>query len=228
MTNPFFTPSALPYRLPPFAEIREEHYIPAFERGTGRAPLAEVGRRRDRDGPPPPSPTRSRRWSVPEGRSSGSPSSSSTRRASDNTPGIQEIQKEITPKLAAHGDSIHLNAALYAGGSRPSRRTCRRGRWLLLRYLTDFVRAGAELDEASKARLREINEETVRPGHRLPAEPADRHQRARGRRRRRGRPRRAERRRDRRPAGDRDPAGSRREVPDHPGPAEPVSPRPPR
>src|SRR6266567_3562799 len=31
--NPFFSPSALPYQLPPFAAIREEHYAPALERG---------------------------------------------------------------------------------------------------------------------------------------------------------------------------------------------------
>src|SRR6185437_16978843 len=32
-SNPFFAPSTLPYQLPPFAEIRDEHYQPAFERG---------------------------------------------------------------------------------------------------------------------------------------------------------------------------------------------------
>ena len=33
MTNPFFEPSTLPYGMPPFAEIRDEHYRPAFEKG---------------------------------------------------------------------------------------------------------------------------------------------------------------------------------------------------
>lgn len=31
--NPFFTTSTLVHELPPFAEIREEHYLPAFEQG---------------------------------------------------------------------------------------------------------------------------------------------------------------------------------------------------
>ena len=35
MTNPFFAPSALPFELPPFADIRDAHYLPAFERGFG-------------------------------------------------------------------------------------------------------------------------------------------------------------------------------------------------
>jgi peptidyl-dipeptidase Dcp len=31
--NPFFTPSTLPYGMPPFDLIRDEHYLPAFEKG---------------------------------------------------------------------------------------------------------------------------------------------------------------------------------------------------
>ena len=39
--NPFFEPSALEYGLPPFADIRDEHYEPAFEKGMTDQ-LAEV------------------------------------------------------------------------------------------------------------------------------------------------------------------------------------------
>jgi len=39
--NPFFEPSTLEYGLPPFAEIRDEHYEPAFEKGMADQ-LAEV------------------------------------------------------------------------------------------------------------------------------------------------------------------------------------------
>lgn len=39
--NPFFEPSTLVYELPPFAEIRQEHYLPAFERGMADQ-LAEI------------------------------------------------------------------------------------------------------------------------------------------------------------------------------------------
>ena len=41
MTNPFFEPSTLPYGMPPFAEIRDEHYREAFEEGMAQQ-LAEV------------------------------------------------------------------------------------------------------------------------------------------------------------------------------------------
>ena len=47
--NPFFTPSTLPYQLPPFAEIRDEHYEPAFEAGMAEqlAEIQAIVRKRD-------------------------------------------------------------------------------------------------------------------------------------------------------------------------------------
>src|SRR5687768_12437151 len=33
MANPLLTESTLPYQLPPFAAIRDEHFSPAFEQG---------------------------------------------------------------------------------------------------------------------------------------------------------------------------------------------------
>src|ERR1700761_3689004 len=31
--NPFSQPSTLPYQLPPFDRVKDEHYLPAFEAG---------------------------------------------------------------------------------------------------------------------------------------------------------------------------------------------------
>ena len=36
MANPLLNPSQLPYQLPPFAEIRVEHYRPAFAEALSR------------------------------------------------------------------------------------------------------------------------------------------------------------------------------------------------
>lgn len=33
MSNPFLSPSTLPYQLPPFAEISDDHFGPAIEQG---------------------------------------------------------------------------------------------------------------------------------------------------------------------------------------------------
>ncbi|MBM9468328.1 hypothetical protein [Nakamurella leprariae] len=35
--NPLLEPSPLPFRLPPFADIHEAHYGPAFDLGMGQA-----------------------------------------------------------------------------------------------------------------------------------------------------------------------------------------------
>nr|WP_062341421.1 M3 family metallopeptidase [Herbidospora sakaeratensis] len=156
MTNPFLTPSALPYRLPPFAEIREEHYVPAFERAMADH-LAEIDAIATQTEPATFANTLEaleragdmlQRVSIAFFNQAGS----------DTTPRIQEIQQEITPKLAAHNDAVALNPALYAR-IKAVQTDVPDERWLLQRYLTDFVRAGAELDDDQQARLRAINEE---------------------------------------------------------------------
>ncbi|MEU9884870.1 M3 family metallopeptidase [Sphaerisporangium sp. NPDC051011] len=156
--NPFFVQSALPYRLPPYAEIREEHYAPAFERGMAEQ-LAEVEAIAASADPPTFENT------IEALERSGELLTRVTtvffnRASADTSPGIQEIQKEITPRLTQHSDAIHLNPRLFArvravpaDGLDPERA------WLLHRYVTDFVRAGAELGPEDQKRLRSLNEE---------------------------------------------------------------------
>ncbi|MEV7964694.1 M3 family metallopeptidase [Sphaerisporangium sp. NPDC088356] len=156
--NPFFVPSALPYELPPFAEIREEHYAPAFERGMAEQ-LAEVEAIAGSADPP----TFDNTVAALE-RSGKILHRVSTvffnQASSDTNPAVQAIQKDVTPKLAQHSDAIHLNTRLFprikaisAGELDPEQK------WLLERYVTDFVRAGAELGSADQERLRSLNEE---------------------------------------------------------------------
>ncbi|MEO3870521.1 M3 family metallopeptidase [Nonomuraea sp. B12E4] len=154
--NPFFAPSNLPYELPPFADIREEHYLPAFELGMAEQ-LAEVeaiagstepatfdntiaalersGRILDR--------TATVFFSVA---------------ASNSTDGIMEIEKQISPELTRHGDAIRLNRALWARIKQVTTDDAEES-WLLEKYRDDFIRAGADLSESEQARLRELNEE---------------------------------------------------------------------
>ena len=44
MSNPFLSPSTLPYQLPPFAEISDDHFGPAIEQGMAeqRAEIAAI------------------------------------------------------------------------------------------------------------------------------------------------------------------------------------------
>jgi peptidyl-dipeptidase Dcp len=80
-----------------------------------------------------------------------------------STPEFQAVERQMAPRLAAFADRITQNAALFrrieavyeareaAGLTREEQRLA----WL---YHTTFVRAGARLDDAQKARVAAINE----------------------------------------------------------------------
>lgn len=86
------------------------------------------------------------------------------RASADTGPGIQEIEARINPALAAHADAIHLDPVLY-GRVKALYETRRElgldaeALRLLERYHTRFVRAGAELTEEGRERLRALNAE---------------------------------------------------------------------
>jgi peptidyl-dipeptidase Dcp len=162
MENPFFEPSPLPYQLPRFAEIRFEHYRPAFERGMAEQ-LAEV------DAIVQNSESATFENTVVAMERSGQvlervSAVFNNQTGSDSTPELRELDKELSPRLAAHRDAIHLNGALYARiaavyEQRDSLGLDAEGIRLVERYHTDFVRAGARLSEADKERLRSLNEQ---------------------------------------------------------------------
>ncbi|GAB3129591.1 M3 family metallopeptidase [Microbispora hainanensis] len=153
--NPFLSPSTLPYGLPPFQEIREEHYAPAFEQGMAEQ-IAEV--EAIAENPEPPTFENTIEALERSGALLERVSAVFFNQASsDTTPGVQEIQKDVTPKLSKHADAIHLNARLFAR-IQAVEAADEEQRWLLKRYVTDFTRAGATLGPQDQARLREINE----------------------------------------------------------------------
>lgn len=83
--------------------------------------------------------------------------------ASDNTPEMQAIEREASPLIARHTSAIYLNQALWRRiddlwARRESLRLTPEQQRLLWRYHLDFVRAGAGLDEAGRARLAAIDE----------------------------------------------------------------------
>ncbi|GAA3450863.1 M3 family metallopeptidase [Dactylosporangium matsuzakiense] len=160
--NPFFEPSDLPYQLPPFDRIDVEHYLPAFERGMEeqRAEVAAIVAE-------PAAPTFDNTLVALErsGRILQRTSAAFfTLTSSHTSDRLQEIEAEVVPRLSAHSDAIMLDAGLY---SRINDLYARRGElgldgeqaWLLERYRTEFVRAGAELTAEQHERLRAVNAE---------------------------------------------------------------------
>ena len=84
--------------------------------------------------------------------------------ACNTNPAMQEIDKEMAPKLAAHQDAIHLNSALFARveaiyNDRDKLNLDPESKWLVERYYKDFVRAGAKLSDADKTKLKAMNAE---------------------------------------------------------------------
>ncbi|MFJ7910961.1 M3 family metallopeptidase [Kitasatospora sp. NPDC096204] len=165
--NPFFQASPLVYELPPFAEIREEHYLPAYERGMAEQ-LAEIA-----------AITADRSLPTFENTLVALERSGELLRrvdavflnqsSSDTTDVLDEVEAKVSPLLAAHHDAIHLDLALFAriealyeerAGLGLDPESLR----LLERRYTAFVRSGARLGAAEQARLRELNAELAALG----------------------------------------------------------------
>ena len=160
--NPFFAESALPYRLPPFDRIDDEHYRPAFERGMAEQ-IEEIEAIAARPDPPTFENT-----IVPlerSGRLLDRVASVFFSLASAHTnDAVNEIRNEMAPRLAAHTDAILLNADLFARvrtlhERRETLALDAEARRLVERYHVDFVRAGARLSDSEKERMQEINAE---------------------------------------------------------------------
>ncbi|MEV7027229.1 M3 family metallopeptidase [Kitasatospora sp. NPDC093558] len=160
--NPFFKSSTLDFELPPFAEIREEHYLPAYERGMAEQ-LAEIAA--ITAGPQPPT--------FADTLVALERSGELLRRvdavfrnqvSSDTNDLVDEVDAKVSPLLAAHHDAIHLDRALFARvedlyGRRAELALDPESLRLLERRHTAFVRSGARLGAAEQDRLRELNAE---------------------------------------------------------------------
>ncbi|MGX1805376.1 M3 family metallopeptidase [Nocardia sp. NPDC055321] len=160
--NPFFERSTLPYELPDFAVIDEEHYLPAFERGMAvqLVEVAAITRTED-------APTFANTIEALERSGAVLTRVANVffnRSSSDSSPRIEEIEAEISPLLAAHRDAIHLDPELFARieALHAEREQLGLGPEevrLIEQYHLRFVRAGARLDAGQQARLRELNAE---------------------------------------------------------------------
>ncbi len=159
-TNPFAKPSTLQYGYPAFDKIKNEHFAPAFAEGM-REQALEVEAIANNKAAPTFENTivameRSgrllNRVSTVFGTLVGSYTNDS----------LQALDKELAPKLAAHGDAIRLNPKLFQRiqtlyAKRDKLGLDAESKYLIERYHKDFVRAGAKLSDADKQKLREYN-----------------------------------------------------------------------
>ena len=162
IANPFAQRSALDFELPPFALIKEEHYLPAFYEGCTQQ-LAEVQAILETPG------AATFENTIVALEKSGQMLMRTllvffNKSSSDTNDAMDKIEEEMAPKLAAHQDAINLNPALYARikslyDNRESIGLNTEDAWLLERYYKDLIHAGAHLSESQRDRLKELNEE---------------------------------------------------------------------
>jgi peptidyl-dipeptidase Dcp len=160
-SNPFFAPSALPYQLPPFADIRDEHYRPAFDRGFDEQ-LAEIRAITvERD--------------MPTFENTMIPLETSgqtllrvaevffNKSSSDSSDFTNALEEEIAPLLAAHQDAIRLDPQLYSRiktlhDQLDTLALDPESRYLVERYYAEFTLAGAGLSDGHKETLKDYNQ----------------------------------------------------------------------
>ncbi|MBI1366682.1 MAG: peptidyl-dipeptidase Dcp [Alphaproteobacteria bacterium] len=158
--NPFDTPSTLPFEAPMFDKIKDTDYQPAFEEAMKKQ-LAEI----DEIANNPAAPTFENTIVAMEksGRMLDRVSEVFFAVVSANTNDtLDKVQSEEAPKLAAHQDAIFLNSKLFGRvkslyDHRADLKLDPESAQLLKIYYEQFVRAGANLSEEDKAKLREIN-----------------------------------------------------------------------
>jgi peptidyl-dipeptidase Dcp len=159
-SNPFAKESTLPFHYPAFDKITNDDYAPAFKEGM-RQHAAEIEAIANNKA----APTFDNTIVAMEraGQLLGRVSTVFYNLVGTNTnEEMQKLDKELAPQLSAHSDAIRLNAKLYQRikslyDKRDKLHLDAESKYLLERYNTDFVRAGANLSDADKARLKDYN-----------------------------------------------------------------------
>ena len=159
MSNPLLDPWTGPYGLPPFARIRAEHFAPAFAEAMAEhlGEIEAIGNAAD----------------VPNFVNTVAALDSAGRRlerigalfhnltSSETSPALQAVEREMAPVLAGHDSRVYTQAALFARidalhAARASLGLSDEQTRVLERYHLDFVRAGARLAPAERARYAEL------------------------------------------------------------------------
>lgn len=161
-TNPFLSEYDTPFGVPPFEQIKPEHYKPAFEQGM-KEQIAEIEAIVNN----PEAPTFENTIVALDqsGQLLNKVSYVFFGQTNANTnDSLQALSREMSPLLSKHGDDITMNAGLFARvkAVRESADTANLDKEqmkLLDETYKDFVRNGANLDAEKQEQLRKLNTE---------------------------------------------------------------------
>jgi peptidyl-dipeptidase Dcp len=161
-SNPFYAPSSLPLHAPPFDKIKDSDYQPAIEAGMAQQ-REEV--RAIAESPDPPTFENTLVALERTGQLFNRVNLVFNAVTGANlSPELEKLQEIEAPKLAAHKDSIFLDAKLFQRietiyKQRESLKLDAESLRLVEYYYEEFIHAGANLSEADKAELKKLNEE---------------------------------------------------------------------
>ncbi len=160
--SPFYAPSTLPHQAPPFDRIKDADYQPAIDAG-----IAEERREMAAIAADPAPPTFDNTLVAME--KSGALFTRvmqvfSAVAGANTNPTLQAVQEAIAPRLAALQDAIYLDPKLFARvdtlyKQRATLKLDPESLRLLDVTWQRFVHAGANLSDADKTRLKQLNEE---------------------------------------------------------------------
>ena len=159
--NPLLSPWTTPFGLPPFDRIRAEHFAPAFEAAMAShlTEIATIG-----SNPAPPDFANTIEALERSGRDLARVGAVFSNLAvSLGGPALEAVDREMSPKLAQHGMRVSLDPAIYQRVDTLYRQRDGLGlaedqMRLLERTHLGFIRSGAALAPAAKARMTEISE----------------------------------------------------------------------
>ncbi|WP_232735289.1 M3 family metallopeptidase [Flavobacterium sp. 5] len=158
MKNPLLQRSTLQYQAPDFSIIKDEHFKPAFEYG-----LKVHDKEIETIANNPAKPTFQNTVLALE--TSGVDLNRATDifynlTGSNTNPTLQAIEAEYAPILSGHNDKIYLNSKLYNRFKAIDLSKLKgEDKKLTEYYLQKFELAGANLSEADKEKMKDINKE---------------------------------------------------------------------
>jgi peptidyl-dipeptidase Dcp len=161
MNNPFFSEYKTPFQVPPFNEIKLEHFKPAMEAGISEQ-LSEVKAITDNKETPDFENT------ILALDNSGELLSKTrifySLNSANTNDQMQAMAREITPLMSAHSDNIMLNMQLFnrvksVYEKRNSMNLNHDQLRLVEKIYKDFERNGANLPEEKQSELRKLNEQ---------------------------------------------------------------------
>ncbi len=161
-SNPFYALSTLPFQAPPFDKIKDSDYQPALEAGMAEQ-IKEVEAIANNSAPPTFDNTIVAFERTGQLLTRASQAFGCVTQANTNDT-LQKVQADEAPRFAAHQDAIFLNARLFARvkaiyDQRASLHLDPESLRLLEYDYQQFVKAGANLSDADKTKLKKINEE---------------------------------------------------------------------